>query len=275
MVFVEVDGPVRLHVQDLGEGPPVVLVAGFGLDHRVWDRQVRVLGAGHRVLCVDQRGHGLSDKPLTGYEVATLAEDLLSVLHALDVEDCAMVGWSFGGQVAFRATAEAEPGVVARLALVASNAVRASRSAAFPFGRPAEDVERALVEAETANRVAARYHAIASGFREPPPPVLLGWLAHISLAMPSWAAVECYRSMLRTDLMADLDRVRVPVLQIIGAADPVHSAKGSRWLNDRIERAELVELPDCGHYPMFEAPAAFDDALLRFVEGRPARSPGT
>ncbi|MBO0727682.1 MAG: alpha/beta fold hydrolase, partial [Acidimicrobiaceae bacterium] len=51
-------------VHDLGSGPTVVLVAGFGLDHTVWDRQVGLLAAaGRRVVAVDQRGHGASDKP--------------------------------------------------------------------------------------------------------------------------------------------------------------------------------------------------------------------
>ena len=81
----------------------------------------------------------------------------------------------------------------------------------------------------------------------------------------SWAATACYRSLLTTDLLADIPRVVQPVLQIIGTRDPVHSAKGAQWLQERLPDATLMELPDCGHYPMLEAPDAFESALLKFV----------
>ncbi|MFF2847636.1 alpha/beta fold hydrolase [Streptomyces sp. NPDC058001] len=265
MAYVEVGDGVSLFVQESGTGGrPVVLVPGVGLDHRVWARQTEALAEQHRVFRVDQRGHGSSDKPTDGYEVERLAQDLLTVLHRLEVTDCALVGWSFGGQVAFRAAAEA-PGRVARLALVGSNGVRASRSDDFPFGRPAQEREAWLVSAERRNRTAARRDVIASGFHRPPAPSTLDELTRISLAMPSSAAVACYRSMLYADLIGDIDRVTMPVLQIFGADDPAHSAKGAHWLNDRLPDGDIVELGDCGHYPMYESPDAFGSALRHFV----------
>ncbi|KQY58238.1 alpha/beta hydrolase [Aeromicrobium sp. Root495] len=266
VVHVDVDG-TRLHVQDLGEGPVAVLVSGFGLDHQLWDRQVRVLvEAGLRVVCVDQRGHGLSDRPLSGYAVEDLAEDLRRVLEALDLRDVTLVGHSFGGQVAFRLAAT-DPDRVARLVLVGSNGLRASRSEAFPFGRSPEATIDALVQAESEQRVASRVQTIASGFAAQPDPAVLEWLVAVSLQMPSWAAVACYRSMLETDLMDDLLRVGQPVLQVIGSADPVHSAKGARWLSERLVDSTLVEIEGCGHYPMLEAADAFEAALVPFARG--------
>lgn len=264
MVHVEVDG-VRLHVQDLGEGPAVVLVSGFGLDHRLWDRQVRVLlEHGLRVVCVDQRGHGLSDKPAAGYDVETLASDLEAVLVDRGVTSATVVGHSFGGQVAFRLAARA-PQLVARLVLVGSNGVRASRSEEFAFGRLPEATVAALTGLERDDRIGSRVTTIASGFAADPDPRLLDHLVAMSLQMPSWAAVACYTSMLLTDLLADLPVVTQPVLQVIGAADPVHSAKGAHWLSEQLADARLVEIEGCGHYPMLEAPEALEDALLAFV----------
>lgn len=270
MTLIEVEPGVRLFVQDIGEPsarPPVVLVPGFGMTHEAWDRQVRVLcEAGHRVIAIDQRGHGSSDKPLTGYDVHRLSSDLLAVLDALGVERCSLVGWSFGGQVAFR-TAAAAPERIHRLALVGSNAVRASRSDAFPFGAPPEPTIAAMIELETHDRLAARRTTIASGFGAEPSPALLDWMVAQSLQMPSWAAVACYHSMLGADLIDDLPAVTIPVLQVIGEDDPVHSARGARWLAERLADARLVAIPACGHYPMFEAPAALDEHLLEFLAG--------
>lgn len=265
MAFIEVDDGVRIHVQDLGDGPVVTLISGFGLDHELWDRQVRVLTErGLRVLCVDQRGHGFSDNPLRGYDVEHLAADLLTVLGRLEIAGATVVGHSFGGQVAFRAAAAA-PALVTGLVLVGSNGVRASRSEGFPFGGPPGPMLEAMVADEHANRVGARYRTIASAFGHEPDPRTVDWLVRCSLRMPSWAAVACYRSLLTTDLLADIPRVTQPVLQIIGAIDPVHSAKGARWLQQQLSDATLLEVPDCGHYPMLEAPDAFESALLKFV----------
>lgn len=265
MTYVEVQPGVRVFVQDLGEGDPVVLVPGFGMTHEAWDRQVRVLsGAGHRVIAVDQRGHGRSDKPLDGYGVDRLARDLIAVLDHAGVETCTVVGWSFGGQVGFRA-ATLDPTRVTRLVLVGSNAVRASRSADFPFGHLPGPTVEAMVDLETTDRFRARRTTIRSGFAAEPDPAVLEWMTGQSLAMPSWAAVACYHSMLETDLIADLDSVGIPVLQLVGELDPVHSAKGARWLNERLADARLVEIPGCGHYPMFEAPDELDRQLLAFL----------
>jgi pimeloyl-ACP methyl ester carboxylesterase len=264
MAHLQLGSGIRLFAQDLGSGPAVVFVAGFGLDHKVWDRQVRELASDHRVICIDQRGHGLSDKPLDGYAVTELADDLLAALRLLDVGECTLVGWSFGGQVAFRAAAEA-PEVITRLVLVGSNAVRASRSPQFPFGAEPTPMITALVDAEVRDRLAARRATISSGFHAVPEPALLDWLVGISLQMPSWATVACYDSMLTADLLADLPRVTQPVLQLIGAADPVHSARGARWLCDQLVDARLVELAGCGHYPMFEAADEFAKELASFL----------
>jgi non-heme chloroperoxidase len=265
MTFFDVGDGVRIHVQDLGGGPAVVLISGFGLDNELWDRQVRVLtGQGYRTVCVTQRGHGLSDKPLRGYDIDRLAIDVIAALNTIGIRRSTLVGHSFGGQVAFRVSALA-PDVVTRLVLVGSNAVRASRGEGFPFGAPPEPILEAMIADEQEDRVAARYRTIRSGFGSEPDPRVVDWLVRCSLRMPSWVAVPCYRSMLTTDLLADIPRVAQPVLQIIGATDPVHSAKGARWLQQQLPDAQLVEIPECGHYPMLEAADAFDAVLGKFL----------
>lgn len=265
MAHVDVDG-VSLHVQDVGSGPPVVLIAGFGLDHRLWDRQVRVLAElGHRVVCVDQRGHGASADPVGGYGLAQLVADLGAVLRQLEVGPATLVGHSFGGQVAF-GLAVSSPDAVARLVLVGSNAVRASRSDEFPFGRPPGPMLAGLLRAEHEDRVASRVATIASGFATAPDPHVLDWLVGISLELPSWAAEACYRTMLESDQVPGIGAVLQPVLQVVGSDDPVHSAKGARWLNQQLADATLVEIKGCGHYPMLEAADAFDTELVAFVD---------
>lgn len=265
MAFVEVEPGVTLHVQDVGAGRPIVLLAGFGLNHEVWDGTVLALGAGHRVICIDLRGTGRSDKPIGDYSMDRLAADVVAVLEQLDLRQVTLVGYSFGGQIALRVAATGPAERLAQLVLVCSNGVRASRSDAFPFGPEPGPLQAALVNAERERRVATRRRTVATAFASDPDPGLLDWLVRQQLQMPSWAAIACYDTYLNADLVDALPRVQIPVLQIIGTEDPVTIAAGAPWVQERLADARLVAIEGCGHYPMFEARAAFDDALLAFI----------
>jgi non-heme chloroperoxidase len=262
MALFVVEPGVSVYAQDVGNGSPVVLLAGFGLSHEVWDGEVRELAdAGHRVVCVDLRGTGRSDKPVGDYSVARLAADVKAVLDTLDLREVTLVGWSFGGQVALALSATS-PERISRLVLVCSNGVRASRGKNYPFGAPADALLGALVRGEREDRIAARHKTIASGFHAEPDPRVLEFLLRVQLQMPSWAAVACYESYLTTDLSAVLGSVAVPVVQILGAEDVVTPPAGAQWLGERLADWRPIKLQRCGHYPMFEAAAEFRSALV-------------
>lgn len=95
-------GPgLTLHVRTWpGEGVPFVLVHGLSSNCRTWEAVAdRLAAAGHPVVTVDQRGHGLSDKPDDGYDFATVTEDLSLLVDALELEQPILAGQSWGGNV--------------------------------------------------------------------------------------------------------------------------------------------------------------------------------
>ncbi len=93
--------PLRLHVLEWpGQGRPFVLLHGLASNATTWLAVGRALAAqGRRVLAIDQRGHGRSDKPQAGYDFATICEDLHLALDALAVEAPVLAGQSWGGNV--------------------------------------------------------------------------------------------------------------------------------------------------------------------------------
>src|SRR5882724_7617727 len=103
-----------LAVEQLGSGPPVVLLHGSGIDGRLWDEVVAALAAAYTVIRYDARGLGDSDAPSTAYRDI---DDLTSVLDACDVGPAALVGMSMGGETAID-MALIHPDRVAALALV-------------------------------------------------------------------------------------------------------------------------------------------------------------
>jgi pimeloyl-ACP methyl ester carboxylesterase len=94
----ENSGAIELYYEDLGTGQPVVLIHGWPLSGRSWEKQVPVLlEAGYRVITYDRRGFGDSSKPTFGYDYDTFAEDLHTLVTRLDLRDAALVGFSMGG----------------------------------------------------------------------------------------------------------------------------------------------------------------------------------
>src|SRR3989442_3462069 len=94
----ENSGAIDLYYEDHGSGKPVILIHGWPLSGRSWERQVPVLlRAGYRVITYDRRGFGDSSKPTSGYDYDTFAEDLHRLVTKLDLREVALVGFSMGG----------------------------------------------------------------------------------------------------------------------------------------------------------------------------------
>ncbi len=109
----------QLHVAMTGEGPPVVLLHGWPHTWQVWSEVIPELAESHRVIAPDLRGLGDSTRAATGYDVSTLAADVLGLLDALDTSPAAVVGIDAGSPVAFM-MAMRSPRRVARLVMMES-----------------------------------------------------------------------------------------------------------------------------------------------------------
>lgn len=128
---VTVDDGVMLAVHEWsGPGHPFVLLHGLASNARLWDGVAEVLvGRGHHVVAVDQRGHGRADKPRTGYDLVTITDDLRVLLVALDLVEPVVVGQSWGANVAVEFAARF-PGVAAAIGCVDGGTIDLSRQ--FP-----------------------------------------------------------------------------------------------------------------------------------------------
>jgi non-heme chloroperoxidase len=116
----ENSGPIELYYEDHGSGSPVVLIHGYPVSGRAWDKQVpALLEAGHRVITYDRRGFGKSSQPTTGYDYDTFADDLHTLIETLDLRDVALVGHSMGTAEVTRYLARCGSGRAAKAVLMA------------------------------------------------------------------------------------------------------------------------------------------------------------
>lgn len=98
MPYLTRDG-VKLYYEEAGSGPAIVFVHGWCCDHTHFANQFQHFSSTHRVVSVDLRGHGVSDKPVEDYTMPLFADDVAFVLRQLGVEKAVAVGHSMGGNV--------------------------------------------------------------------------------------------------------------------------------------------------------------------------------
>lgn len=93
---------IRLHYLDEGSGEVVLLLHGLGSGVKDWEYQRKQLSQHYRVISLDLRGHGESEKPDSPYSIELFAEDVASFLRKIDISTAHVVGYSLGGMVAFQ-----------------------------------------------------------------------------------------------------------------------------------------------------------------------------
>lgn len=91
MSFVEVEDGVNYFYEDRGTGKTIVFVHGWGASSMVWERQAVDFSDDYRVITVDLRGCGKSDKPAHGYALKDLSKDLYHFINALELKDVTLV----------------------------------------------------------------------------------------------------------------------------------------------------------------------------------------
>ena len=101
MPYFDNDG-CQLHYEDYGHGTPVLLIHGLGSSTLDWEFQIPVLSAHYRVLALDVRGHGRSDKPRERYRMADFADDVAALIEHLQLPPVHLVGISMGGMIGFQ-----------------------------------------------------------------------------------------------------------------------------------------------------------------------------
>lgn len=143
MPFVESQG-VRIHYRVEGDGPPVVLQHGSSMNSTLWDAcgYVKALKADYRLILIDARGHGESDKPhdRAAYQWPICVTDVLGVLNALDLPRATYWGYSGGGAIGFGLAKQAPDRVAALI-------VGGSSAEAADFGTRLRDVDGSDPEA--------------------------------------------------------------------------------------------------------------------------------
>jgi non-heme chloroperoxidase len=264
--------PVELYYEDHGSGRPVVLIHGFPLSGRAWERQERALVAdGHRVITYDRRGFGKSGQPTTGYDYDTFAADLDKLVTTLDLRGFDIAGHSMGGGEVARYLSSYGTERVRKAAIVSGLPPYLLKTAETPYGVPQEvfgQIEAAL----TADRFAyftewnKNFFNLDETFgsRISAEAVRDSWNTAVG-ASPA-GTIACVAAW-RTDFRADLPKIDIPVLVIHGSADRILPIKacGPRT-HELIPGSEYVVIDGADHGLCWTHADEVNRELVRFFQ---------
>jgi pimeloyl-ACP methyl ester carboxylesterase len=270
---ITTDDGVGLAVEVGGSGPGLLLVHGLGGAKEDFSDHVPALARDHTVVIFDHRGHGASDKPTDrgAYSIDRLATDILEVADACGLDRFRLLGHSMGGMVARQIPLRDAERVEALVMMDTSagpipgfDPALMDAAAEVAFTRGKSELKELLDLAQVLETPAYR-RALADrpGYRE------FEERKWADLSEIMWGAMTVALAYQPDDLAALAAAVRFPVLALVGSQDAPFVA-ASREMAAAIESAQLVIIPDAGHSPQFENPAAWIEALSRFLMSVPS-----
>jgi pimeloyl-ACP methyl ester carboxylesterase len=249
--FARVNG-VHIAFRVQGEGPPLVLVMGYRLSSAAWPMSfVEALAGQFRVITLDNRGTGQSDKPVNGYSIANMARDLAGLLDQLKIPHTHILGYSMGGAIA-QEFARQFPDRVSALVLCATMCGGPRAIYAPP---PVVQVMREL-DGLKPEEVARRIWKVtySPGYLETHRELAEDQMRReIAAPTPLHAADLQFQAFAEFDCSKAAPNIRTPTLALTGELDQLISPQNSRHLASLIPGARLVIIPGCGHRLMWEA----------------------
>ncbi len=267
----ENSGPIELYFEDHGSGAPVVLIHGYPLSGRAWDKQVPVLiDDGRRVITYDRRGFGKSSQPTIGYDYDTFAADLHALMEGLDLRDVTLVGHSMGTGEVTRYLGSYGSARVAKGVLVSPIPPFLLQTGDNPEGIPASMFD-GFIQAARADAPAWMKGFLDNFYNIDK---FRGTLVSDQAYQASWniassasatAAVACIPTW-ETDFRADVARLDVPMLVIQGDDDRVlpYPKTGQR-LPGMIKDLQMVVIDGGPHAISWTHADQVNAALLKFM----------
>lgn len=265
--YVEVEKNVRLHVTDIGEGKPIVLIHGWPLSDAMYEYQYQSLvEKGFRLIGITLRGFGKSDKPYGKYNYEVFADDIKVVLDKLGVHDVILGGFSMGGAISVYYVAKYKAAHVSKLALFGAAVPVWTQRADFAIGLTKGQANELIALSRT-NRpqlyedfgkiFAANETSVSSG--------LGNWLGAINMEASPYAATQCLIALRDTDLRPQLHHIDIPVAIFHGTKDKICDFSLAAEMKKGLKHSFIVKFENSGHGLFIEELNKFNNELEKFA----------
>lgn len=265
--FADVGG-LRIHYQEKGTGTPMVLIHGYTSSVYTWKDEFDALSQKYRVIALDLKGFGFSDKPEGDYSRRAQGEVVVGLLEQLKIEKAWLVGNSMGGETALNVAVN-HPEKVIGLVLIDSAGVKVTGGTSVaPWYLQVPVVGRVVTALALTSDKLVRHglekslydHAKVTNDR------VAFYYQPLRTAGGQLAATRAREQFDLYPVEDKLSTINVPTLLIWGAEDELIPLEAGKKLNSLIKDSRLVVLEKCGHIPQEEMPERVVNEILNFVK---------
>jgi pimeloyl-ACP methyl ester carboxylesterase len=253
----------KLHYEEAGRGPVVVLLHGLGGDGSRWAPNIGPLSREFRVIALDQIGFGQSDKPLANYHTGMLSEFLARFLATIGVSKASLVGNSMGASVALY-TAVHYPQLVDRLVLADCACQRAvGAKTPVPTDSHQRDLQNSVTSEETRDYFRTLFHnknLVTDKVVED------NLILRLKSAFAISKIQESGAKGLGSISQEEARKVNAPTLIIWGKFDALDDPALADLLAQTIPGSRKVLIDDSGHMPQLEKPVEFNRIVMEFLK---------
>lgn len=266
MPDITLQNGVTLAYEDHGDpaDPAVVLIHGVSMSRRYFHNQFMPLSARNRVIAVDLRGHGDSEKTEAGHTVPQYARDLRSFIEALGLDRPVLLGWSMGGFVVYDFIRQFGTSLLASL-IISGEAASDFKWEGFPHGFVDLATLHSFMTAVQDDRQQFLQGLVPHMFHHEQSDEDIAWMVSECAKLPTGAtaailfdqSVQDYR-----DMLADID---IPTLICWGRHDALLPVSGASHLHEGISGSQLVIFEESGHCPFIEESETFNQTVTEFL----------
>ncbi|CAD5200372.1 alpha/beta fold hydrolase [Pseudomonas sp. FEN] len=257
MAYFEHEG-CTLHYEEYGQGTPVLLIHGLGSSTEDWEMQVPALAARHRVIVMDIRGHGRSDKPRERYSIAGFSADVLALIEHLNLDRPHLVGLSMGGMIGFQLAVD-QPRMFRSLCVVNSvPEVKVRKPGDYLQWAKRWSLARLLGPKRIGKALSAML------FPKPGQAQLRRKMTERWARNDKRAYLASFDAIVGWGVQEQLSRIACPTLIVSADHDYTSVALKESYVK-LIPDARLVVIADSRHATPLDQPQVFNQTLLEFL----------
>ena len=255
-------GKIELHYQIEGTGEPILFIAGLGLTHKAWDKQISPLSKRFQCITFDNRDAGQSQPTPEQYSIPTMADDAAALLQALSIPKANIVGFSMGGAIS-QELAISHSSIVKKLCLIATYTSGDPRGTA---NLTAWATMRQLMSLEQYIRATLPW---VYSYQDYKIPGLIDAAVNDYVNRPDHQPVEQYKRQVyatTTHYTEDrLNLIKVPTQLIFGSDDILTPMRFVKTLQASIKDSRLTLIEGTGHGLLWARPAEVNQTLMKFL----------
>ncbi|GAA3636032.1 alpha/beta hydrolase [Lactobacillus hamsteri] len=249
---------VNINYNLQGSGKPIVLIAGFGGYQEIWTDQVNyLLKMGYQVLTYDHRNMGKSERTEKGHTLQRLTDDLIELLHYLNINSAVFIGHSMGGSILYDLY-KTKPELI-KLSIVVDQSPYMLNTADWPYGFMNYTPENYLPETLRTPQVRETLHGIDGE--------VLNNLSKVKTDYPFSRKenMDLLQEHSRLDWRDTVKNISTKLIVIAASQSPYYNSDFARWMAENNSNIESVVLENCGHDIMAEIPDRFNQLLRHFL----------